>query len=116
MRYRYSGRTPYAPVNQIQSTLSYPRIVLDYSQIGQVYLDVFSQADIRIDKKWNFKKTSLNIYFEIQNILAQKIPRPPEYGLERQSDGILVEPISLKEIDTDSSDTPFPTIGLILDF
>ena len=116
MRYRYSGRTPYAPVNQIQSRLSYPRIVLDYSRIGQVYLDVFSQADIRIDKKWNFKKTSLNIYFEIQNILAQKIPRPPEYGLERQPDGILIEPINLKKIDTDRSDTPFPTIGLILDF
>ena len=116
MRYRYSGRTPYAPVNQIQSRLSYPRIILDYSQIGQVYLDVFSQADIRIDKKWNFKKTSLNIYFEIQNVLAQKIPRPPEYGLERQSDGILIEPINLKKIDTDRSDTPFPTIGLILDF
>ena len=116
MRYRYSGRTTYAPVNQIQSKISYARIVLDYSQIGQVYLDVFSQADIRIDKKWNFKKTSLNIYFEIQNILAQKIPRPPEYGLERQPDGILIEPINLKEIDTDRSDTPFPTIGLILDF
>ena len=89
---------------------------MDYSQIGQVYLEVFSQADIRIDKKWNFKKTSLNIYFEIQNILAQKIPRPPEYGLERGLDGTLIEPINLKKIDTDRSDTPFPTIGLILDF
>ena len=116
MRYRYSGRTPYAPVNQISSRISYPRIILDYSQIGQLYLDVFSQADIRIDKKWNFKQTSLNIYFEIQNVLAQKIPRPPEYGLERQPDGTLIEPINLKKIDTDRSETPFPTIGMVLDF
>ena len=58
----------------------------------------------------------MNIYFEIQNILAQKIPRPPEYGLERGLDGTLIEPINLKKIDTDRSDTPFPTIGLILDF
>ena len=116
MRYRYAGKTPYVPVNLTETLISYPEIVLDYNSLGINKINAFNQADIRIDKKWNFKRFSFNFYFEIENFLVQSIPRPPEYGLSRDLNGFIISPKSLKEIDTSRSNTPIPTFGLVFDF
>lgn len=116
MRYRYAGQTPYVPTNVAASLAAYPRIVLDYSRLGEVTLDTFSQGDLRIDKKWNFKRLSFNFYLEIQNFLAQAIPQPEEYGLQRNADGTEIQPRSLVLIDTNRSETPLPSFGFVFDF
>jgi hypothetical protein len=53
---------------------------------------------------------------EIQNFLAQENPRPDEYGLARNDDGSLITPETLVKIDTDQSNTPFPSFGFVFDF
>ena len=116
VRYRYAGETPYVPTDTEESLAAYPRIVLDYSRLGEEKLTAFSQGDIRIDKKWNFKKLSFNFYLEIQNFLGQENPRPDEYGLARNDDGSLITPKTLVKIDTDQSNTPFPSFGFVFDF
>ena len=116
LRYRYAGETPYVPTDVAASLAAYPRIVLDYSRLGEQTLDVFSQGDIRIDKKWNFKRLSFNFYLELQNFLAQGVPRPPEYGLRRNPDGTEVSPQELVLIDTDRTETPLPSFGFVFDF
>ena len=116
LRYRYAGKTPYVPTDVAASLAAYPRIVLDYNRLGDVNLDVFSQGDIRIDKKWNFKRLSFNFYLEVQNFLAQAVPRPLEYGLERTDDGMEVQPRNLVVIDTDRTQTPLPSFGFVFDF
>ncbi|MFY0630876.1 MAG: TonB-dependent receptor [Flavobacteriaceae bacterium] len=114
-RYRFAGRTPFVPADKAQTLITYPEIILDYSRLGEEKLETFSQLDIRVDKKWNYEKWSLNIFFEVQNMLAQKIPTPPEYGLTRDLDGSLLSPRSLTEIEQDTS-TPIPSIGIVVDF
>ncbi len=116
LRYRYAGKTPYVPTDVAASLAAYPRIVLDYNRLGDVSLDVFSQGDIRIDKKWNFKRLSFNFYLEVQNFLAQAVPRPLEYGLARTEDGMEVQPRNLVVIDTDRTQTPLPSFGFVFDF
>ena len=116
VRYRYAGATPYVPTDTDESLNAYPRIVLDYSRLGEEKLTAFSQCDIRVDKKWNFKKLSFNFYFELQNFLGQENPRPDEYGLARNDDGSLISPKTLIKIDTDQSNTPFPSFGFVFDF
>ena len=116
LRFRYAGKTPYVPTNLETSLQYYPRIALDYNRLGEEKLDPFSQGDLRIDKKWNFKKMSFNLYFELQNFLAQGVPRPPDYGLVRNEDGSIAEPRSLTLIETDRTDTPFPSFGFVFDF
>jgi hypothetical protein len=59
---------------------------------------------------------SFNLYFELQNFLAQGVPRPPDYGLVRNEDGSIAEPRSLTLIETDRTDTPFPSFGFVFDF
>ena len=114
-RYRFAGQSPFVPVNLNQTLITYPEIVLDYTRLGEEKLETFSQLDVRVDKKWNYQRWSLNIFFEVQNILAQEIPTPPEYGLSRNADGSLVNPRSLTQIEQETN-TPIPSIGIVVDF
>ncbi len=114
-RYRFAGRTPFVPVNLNQTLITYPEITLDYARLGEETLDVFSQLDVRVDKKWNYSQWTLNIFFEVQNILAQEIPTPPEYGLARDDSGNLLNPTALTQIEQ-TTNTPIPSIGIVVDF
>ena len=116
-RWRFSGKTPYVPVNLNASLESYPELILNYNELGNKKLSALNLLDVRFDKKWNLKRYSLNLYVEIQNILAQTIPRPEEYGLNRSSSGELIFPNSLVEIDVDENNNiPIPTIGFVVYF
>lgn len=114
-RYRFAGQTPFVPTDIEATTITYPNIVLDYSRLGEQKLGVFSQLDIRIDKKWNFKRSSLNLFFEVQNILAQNAPSPPLYGLNRDDNGAIIPPRTLVELEQDNSQ-PIPSLGIVFDF
>lgn len=114
-RYRFAGKTPFVPTDLDATLQSYPEVVLDYPRLGEEKLDIFSQLDIRIDKKWNFRKLALNVFFEAQNVLGQQIPQPTEFGLNRNDDGSLVEPRSLVAIASDTGQV-IPSIGIVLDF
>lgn len=114
-RFRFSGKTPYVPVNLEETLNSYPDIVLDYSRLGDVKLKTFNQLDVRIDKKWNFKNYAIDFYVEFQNMLAQQTPQPPEYGLNRDENGTVIAPKSLVEIKSDTGKL-IPSIGFVIDF
>jgi hypothetical protein len=116
-RWRFAGENPYVPTDIEASTRSYPEIILDYNRLGEVKLNAFNQADIRIDKKWNFKNLSFNFYFEVQNFLAQPNPTPEEYGLNRAEDGSIILPRSLVPVTTnEGNNTPLPSFGFVLFF
>jgi hypothetical protein len=117
-RMRYIGRTPFAEVDleATNAQNTYPELLIDYSNFGDSRLGAFNQTDVRLDKKWNFRKFSLNVFLEIQNILAQQIPEAPNYGLERDADGNVIEPQNVVEIEQLDSGSPLPSIGIVIDF
>jgi hypothetical protein len=115
-RMRYVGPSPYAPVNEQATLENYPAIIRDYSQLGDVRLATFNQTDLRVDKKWNFDKWTFNLFIEIQNILGQDVPQEPEYGLERDSQGNILIPENLVEIEGTDSSSVLPSIGIVIDF
>ena len=115
-KFRYNYKTPYPPVNLSASAKAYPEIIFDYSQLGNYYLDDFGKLDIRIDKRWNYKVTSLKLYFEIENILLDEIPRPPEYGIQRDGNGEIINPLNLTEVISERSRSLIPGIGIVFDF
>lgn len=115
LRYRFVGSTPYAPINEQETLINYPALILNFEQLGTVELDAFNQADIRVDKKWNFKEVSLNIFLEIQNAFAQQIPEPPIFGLDRNEGGDIIEPRQLVNIPINNGEI-LPTIGIVFDF
>jgi len=115
-RIRYLGRTPYAPVDEAATLANYPAIVRDYSQQGTVTLDAFNQTDLRIDKKWNMKGFTLDVFLELQNLFGQQTPNFPTYGLTRDDQGNIIEPQTLKVIDDIAASSVLPTLGIVVDF
>ena len=113
---RYTDKTPYAPINFELSNMSYPEIIFDYSQLGNYFLDKFLKLDLRIDKRWNFKSTSMNFYIDAENLLANEIPVPPEYGLLRDSNQNVIIPRSLIEVESDNRTAIIPSIGFVFYF
>ncbi len=114
-RYRFAGNTPFVPTDLDATLANYPEVILDYGRLGEEELDTFSQLDLRIDKKWNFKNLSLNVFVEAQNVLGQEIPEPTQFGLNRDTTGAIVEPRSLTAIETDTGQI-IPSIGIVVDF
>ncbi len=114
-RYRFAGETPFVPTDLDATLANYPEVILDYSRLGEEKLDIFSQLDLRIDKKWNFKNLSLDVFIEAQNVLAQEIPEPTQFGLTRDTSGTIIEPRSLTAIETDTGQI-IPSIGIVVDF
>ena len=114
-RWRFSGKTPYVPYDLDASLVNYPNMILDYSELGSVKLKNFSQVDVRFDKKWNKENISINFFIEILNLLAQKIPSPSEYGLERDGVGNIITPFNLIEIDVNRQSI-IPSFGFSIDF
>jgi len=115
-RSRFLGSTPYAPVDIEATNASYPIIIKDYNRQGEVELDAFNQTDIRLDKKWNFKKVTLDVFLELQNVLGQDFPSEPQYGLARDANGIPLVPQQIVEIESVDNGQLLPNIGLVLDF
>jgi len=114
-RYRFVGRSPFAPTDVDASLATYPVFILDYDNLGDNRLENFQQLDIRIDKKWNFRALSLNVFLEVQNVLGAVAPAPPSYGLDRSETGELITPTSLIVIPEDEGST-LPSFGVAVDF
>jgi hypothetical protein len=114
-RYRFAGRTPFVPADLDATLANYPEVILDYSRLGEDKLEIFSALDVRLDKKWNFEKFALNLFIEAQNILGQNNPSPPEYGLNRDASGMVVQPSSLAIIEQEPGSV-IPGIGVVIDF
>ncbi|WP_425636907.1 TonB-dependent receptor [Algoriphagus yeomjeoni] len=125
-RWRFLGGTPYTPYDYEESSLisnwdlrNQP--ILDYSQINSVRLEGFHQLDLRLDKKYYFKKWSLNWYLDIQNAYNFQAEQPPLLVPTRDAEGnILVDPsdpnrYQLKFINNPAG-TILPTVGLIVEF
>ncbi len=115
-RLRYLGKTPYAPLDLDATLANYPANVRDYSQLGSVRLNPFSQLDVRLDKKWSFKKWSLDLFLDIQNILGTANPNEPSFGLDRDAAGNIIQPRSLVQVNTTPDGSPLPSLGVVVNF
>ncbi|MEI6434492.1 MAG: TonB-dependent receptor [Bacteroidota bacterium] len=126
-KWRFAGGQPYTPWDMNKSSLveawdAQARGYLDYAAFNTLRLKSFNQLDIRIDKGFYFKKWSLMVYLDIQNILNFKAQQP-EILVNTQEDGSVVkyvdqqglERYKLRAIETQAG-TILPAIGIMVDF
>jgi hypothetical protein len=77
LKYRIAGGQPYTPYEMNASRANYLLLgqgVLDYTAVNSQRLNIFQQLDLRLDKIINFKRTTLNLYIDIQNVFLFKTP------------------------------------------
>ncbi len=93
----------------------------DYTKLNSGRLSNFNQLDLRVDKVWYFKRVSLNLYLDIQNLFNTQYTGPATLIAAQNSDGSLItDPLNPNAYKADyiknSSGNVLPTIGIILDF
>ena len=124
-RFRYLGGAPYTPFDENLSGL---RQNWDLRGIGILDLDRLNservggvhQLDVRLDKRWFFKKWSLNAYIDIQNVYNYQAPLAPFITVERDPDGNpLVDPNDPTRYSTRNianfSGNLLPSVGIIIE-
>ena len=126
VKFRYSGGAPYTPLDLATSSIKgvwdvNQQGVLDYDLLNTKRLNDIHGLDIRLDKKWFFKKWSLNAYLDIENLYNYKIQLPSEVGIDDELSDQPIYPAqndsqySLYEIVNESG-TILPTVGLLIEF
>lgn len=89
LKFRYQGAAPYTPFDLNASQLNYLTLgtgVFDFRQTNTLELPAFHASDIRIDKKWNLRRFTLDLYLDIQNWYNSKNPGIPQYTFQRTAD------------------------------
>lgn len=65
-KFKYAGGRPYTPFDAATSSML-GRGVWDMSKFNEERYPAYSRLDVRVDKKFYFKKVCLTTYFELQN-------------------------------------------------
>lgn len=130
LKYRFAGGNPYTPFDMAASQQNYMLLgqgIADAALLNQNRLSNYNQLDFRIDKKFNFNKTSLGVYLDVQNLLMQKNETNPNFTFERNADntGFATndgQPVkmdgsnAIPVILTNKTGHPLPSLGLIFEF
>ena len=90
------GGSPYTPYDEEASSLKVVwdasgRPVYDYTRYNGERLDPYYQVDLRVDKNFYFRKWTLGIYVDLQNVTFSKIRQPDAY----LSTGVVANPQDL---------------------
>ncbi|MEL7120315.1 MAG: TonB-dependent receptor [Bacteroidota bacterium] len=134
VNWRFQSALPISPFSDASSLVINwdvnGRGIRDFSQVNSLRNTASNTIDIRIDKKWFFKKWSLNLYLDIENLTGNAVnvdelilDRPLDANNVPIGDGIIVNPdaplaqqrYALKTI-ADAQGTTIPSIGIMVEF
>jgi len=128
-KWRFVGGAPYTPWDEYRSSFVQAWNVnsgpyLDYDEYNTLRLSSFHQLDIRVDKSYYFKKWSLTLYLDIQNLynFAAELPDNLVRETDEQGNPIVINPdappeeqrYQLKYLGYETG-TVLPTIGIIFE-
>jgi len=124
-RWRYLGGTPYTPVAVAKSSLKEVWDVTaqglpDYDRLNSMRLPAYHFMGFRIDKKYFFRKWSLNIYLDIQNVYRNVLALPPYLTVRRDASGVpLTDPANPDSYQTyfidNSAGVVLSSIGIMVE-
>jgi hypothetical protein len=130
LKFRYQGGVPYTPFDLIASRQNYLALgtgIPDFNNINTQRLNAFNSSDIRIDKKWYYKRFTLNLFLDITNWYLASSPAQDSYTFQRNADNTGFLTTDGQPIQSNGSNAvPFflrnndrnvtPTIGFIIEF
>lgn len=124
-RFRMYGGNPYTPFDvansvKIEAWNINQQGIPDWNRLNTEQTAVFHQLDVRLDKKYFFKKWLLNIYVDVQNVYNAQINLAPYLDVQRNDAGEpLVDPINSNSFMPNNIanvvGTVLPTIGIIIE-
>lgn len=127
LKWRYVAGGPYTPYDvetssRIDAWDARKQPYYDYTLFNTGRLPAFHQLDVRVDKSFFFKKWSLVLYADIQNIYNYK-EKGPDYLVPAENpDGSYKKDPNregyylMRHIKNDLGGTVLPSVGVIVDF
>jgi len=134
INWRFQSGLPFTPFDDKSSLRANwdvnNRAILNYDLLNTLRRTAANTIDIRVDKKWFFKKWSLNLYLDIENLTGNAIAseqlildRPLDENKRPIGPGVVANPDApfneqrylLKSI-SDAQGTLLPSIGIMVDF
>lgn len=126
-KWRYVAGGPYTPYDvetssRIDAWEAKLQPYLDYSRFNTSRLPAFHQLDIRVDKSFFFRKWSLILYADIQNIYNYKAWGPDDLVPVENADGSYRQDPErpgyylMRHIKNELGGTVLPSVGIIVDF
>ncbi|KAB7732459.1 TonB-dependent receptor plug domain-containing protein [Rudanella paleaurantiibacter] len=130
LKYRFAGGAPFTPFDIPASQANFLALgqgIPDYSKLNTQRLAPLNQFDFRLDKKWNFRRTTLDLFLDVQNAFVLPTPGLPDFVLSRALDGsgyLTTDGAPLRANGSNgipevlSNNNPFvtPTIGFMVEF
>jgi hypothetical protein len=130
LKLRLQGGAPYTPFDEVNSRLNFlnrGQGILDLSRLNTLRLNSFHASDVRIDKKWNLKKITIDFFIDVTNWYGAKNIESPDYVFKRTTDNTAFLTTNGQPIRPDGSNAiptlllnndvnTTPTIGLIIEF
>lgn len=127
VKWRYVAGGPYTPYDvetssQIEAWDAKHQPYYDYTQFNTRRLPAFHQLDVRVDKSFFFRKWSLTLYADIQNIYNYKAMGPDDLVPQENPDGSYRKDPDregyylMRSIKNDLGGTVLPSVGVIVDF
>lgn len=124
-RWLFTGGSPYTPYN-LQETVKIenwnvrPYGVPNYDLLNSRRISAFHQLDLRIDKKFFFKKWSLDIYLDIQNLYNHQTKFEDNIDVVKDINGNPIEDSAnpgfyIPKFIQNTSGQVLPTIGVIIE-
>ena len=125
-KFRFNSGSPYTPYDVPASALKTNYDVTnagipDNTKLNTQRVEPFYQLDVRVDKKYNFKNWSLDLYLDVQNITGNTTEERPYFSVERDVNGVPVtnpdnpDYYIPKYIDN-TAGTIIPGIGIVVEF
>jgi len=125
-KFRFLGGSPYTPYDIEESSR---KDIWDVTNSGVNDWDLLNTErntnshglDLRVDKRWFFKKWALNAYLDIQNVYNFQTETKPILDVVRDDNGNPIENPAdpsrylVKEIEN-TTGTVLPSIGLMIEF
>ena len=129
-RWRFLGGTPYTPTDVDYSSLVSVwdinnQGVPDYDLLNTERTQLAHQLDLRVDKKYFFRKWNLDLYLDIQNLYNSKQEGAPTLILDRDTNGNAqienpLDPAEQQRYKTKFIESPngqlIPSVGVVVEF
>ena len=71
IKFKYSGGRPYTPINE-QASKQVNRAVFATDDFNSARYPYYMRVDVRVDKKFDFQKSNITAYLELQNVFDRQ--------------------------------------------
>lgn len=114
-KWRFLGPFPFTPWRTDQQALNFYAQrgigLLDFNNVNGGQTNVFSQVDMRLERKFFFEKWNLTVFIDIQNFFNTSNQAPPNFALQRDANNNFVQPLQ-PVISTSNQSARLPSIGI----